>query len=644
MFSIFSGNRGRQCFNIILVRPSKYDDEGYVVRYWKGVLPSNTLATLYSLTVSALEDRRFDGIDSRVALLDDTVEDINAGKLARKYLGPNRRALVMLAGVQSNQFPRASDLAIRFKKAGFEVMLGGFHVSGTVAMFGKMLPECQALLDQGVTLVKGEVENTLGDLLEDAWRGRLQTFYDIADKPGIADAPLPRAQGRFQRRLVHPWMGTLDTSRGCPFTCSFCTVINVHGRKMRHRSSEGIVRQMEENYRRNKVAFYFFTDDNFSRNPHWAEILDGLIELREARKIPIEFMMQVDTLAWKIPRFVEKSARAGCTQVFLGIESLNGSNLKSVHKTQNAVDEIGDMVRAWHDVQVTCHAGYIIGFPHDTPESVREDVENLKRLGFDTCSFFMMTPLPGSADHLRMTREGGYMDPDLNRYDSCHETIHIPGFKPGEWQQSYHDAWEAFCNFDTVKEVLSRSTPWNYWSIFKNYMWYRNSVLERMHPMLAGLWRIKPRLDRRDGFAPESRWRHFLRRRHEWSAKIKSLVELLLELQELWLQTRLRPVPVQERMEQWRKDCGGYFTRIIDAGVVRWNATGRQRYLNTREHLNAYWLQFNEWVRGLRVFRLMIETPRIAMNLERELRLGFTFLIFFLHELNIPRKYLKKDA
>jgi radical SAM superfamily enzyme YgiQ (UPF0313 family) len=684
-------------FNILLIRPSKYDDDGYVIRYWKGVLPSNTISVLSALTRRAVDSGNFlPGVSTRVVPIDDTVQEIRVDRLAGRYLGPNRRALVCLVGVQTNQFPRASDLALSFKRAGFEVMIGGFHVSGSIALSeGAMPPECQSLIDQGVTLVKGEAEDEWAGLLADAHAGRLKPFYDIVAKPDIEFAPIPAADPDYQKRFAYQRMGTIDTSRGCPFDCSFCTIINVQGRKMRCRSAEAILEQIEKNYLQEKIDSYFFTDDNFARNRGWETILDGLIRMREEQGRPVEFMMQVDTQAWKIPRFTEKAGRAGCTQVFLGIESLNTENLEAVGKSQNHVEEMSEMVDAWHHAGCECHAGYIIGFPKDTPESVARDVERLKSMRFDQCSFFMLTPLPGSADHARMLREGVWMEPDLNLYDSYHETLRLPNFKSGEWLKSYQDAWRSFYRPDYVRDSLQRASPIHYWNVFKNYMWYLNALDEGIHPMLSGFWRRKSRTERRPGFPVEGRLRHLLRRAGETLRTVRGMAREYFLLQDLWLQTRVRvedSAPavagvksrwgevteglsdlsdnIQERARvmrqklddksdqarEWLEDGSremrrrflvNYeamwnaekkwklprFSRWGAKALIWYHSASPRRAVSTRIHLNQYWKRLARWTREVRVLRLVIETPRIGYNLLREVRLSLTFLVYFHTEL-----------
>ena len=120
----------------------------------------------------------------------------------------------------------------------------------------------------------------------------------------------------------------------------------------------------------------FVTDDNFARNKNWEPIFDRIIELRENEGMKVTFMIQVDTLCHKIPNFVEKAARAGCKQVFIGLENINPVNLKVAKKRQNRITEYRKMLQAWRNVGIITYCGYILGFPDDTPESIERDIDN----------------------------------------------------------------------------------------------------------------------------------------------------------------------------------------------------------------------------------------------------------------------------
>lgn len=662
-----------QALHVLLIKPSKYDDDGYVMRYVRGVLPSNTLHTLAGLTRQVLDNGELGEIEIRMTMMDEHVQKIEPRRLLRRYGKPGVRVVAALCGVQTNQFPRAADLARQFHQAGAAAMIGGFHVSGAIAMCSEGLPpECRELLEDGVTLVKGEVEMCWGDLLRDALHGRLQGFYDVTERPDLDAAAIPEVDPKLMKRYAYPFMGTIDAGRGCPFNCSFCTIINVQGRQMRCRSAHRIMERIRVNYA-DGIDFYFFTDDNFSRNPNWKSILDAFIELRETEGLDLEFMMQVDTLAYRIPGFVEKAARAGCSQVFVGMESVDPENLKAAGKPQNHVGEYQEMVAQWHARNIVVHVGYIIGFPNDTVENVREAVRRLREdICVDQVSFFMLTPLPGSEDHARMVANDQWMDTDYNRFDSFHPVQHHPRMSGEQWMNAYCDAWREFYTVDSMKSILSRATHTNYWGIFKNMIWYKYSaIVESTHPMICGFFRLKDRLQRRPGYAPEGRWVHLRRRIPEVVHTARGCWRLYLEMQEVWLATRGRAQvqaniaqfwkqyeDLRERMGEsraraseklsqhvadMRTGAGEYLHRAGQAAehfsgrLSRIRPTGTPspswlRRLNpfavkthTRMHLNEYWRQ--TWHKLRRGRLLAINPVRLTWNFLRDIKLFTAFNI-----------------
>lgn len=511
------------------------------MRHWRGVLPSNTLAALYSLTERVeCSGALGAGVEVRIAAYDETVHKVDAAAVARRHRPPRPSDLTVIAlvAVQTNQWPRAADLAIEFRRRGLPVLLGGFHVSGILELFPDPTPELQEMLDAGVTLVHGEIEETWGAILRDALEGRLRPRYDIHERPGLQDAPLPGIPARAMRRFAYPHMATVDVGRGCPFNCSFCSIINVQGKTMRHRDPAAIERAVRENWKRG-IDYYFFTDDNFSRNPCWEAIFDGLIRLREEEGIAIDFMIQVDALAWKIPRFIDKAARAGSSQVFLGMESIRAANLKAAGKTQNKAAEYRDMIATWHRAGIACHVGYILGFPEDTPESIAQDVRDLVEiLEVDQASFFMLTPIPGSHDHLEMVRRKAPLDADPGNYDSFHPVMRHPRMTGAEWLEAYRRAWRDFYSPSAMRRALLRANHRTYWGLFKNFLWYRAAMIEDAHPMITGFLRLKDRTQRRRGLGVEGRLVHLRRRAPEIASQLRAYGHLFVEMQDVWLQTR----------------------------------------------------------------------------------------------------------
>ena len=257
------------------------------------------------------------------------------------------------------------------------------------------------------------------------------------------------------------------------------------------------------------ISFYFFTDDNFARKKYWRETFEEIIKLRE-QGLKVTFMMQVD-LAKKPKHFVELAGKAGCTQVFIGMESVNPENLKAEGKKQNNVEEYRNIIQEWHDAGVVVHTGYIIGLPWDSKEQVPEDIRFLmNEVGPDQASFFMLTPLPGSHDHREMRKRGEWMDPDFNKRDSFHATINHPRMTAEEWTQAYENAWESFYSKENMIKVLSRwsNHPKNYWNLMSLFFWYKNAALDRETTSDGRglLPSERPKESARPGFAVDPRY------------------------------------------------------------------------------------------------------------------------------------------
>jgi radical SAM superfamily enzyme YgiQ (UPF0313 family) len=639
--------------HLYLIKPTQYDDEGYVVRHWRGVLPSNTLACLAGLTEEVVAQKRL-GEDVRVEvhMLDETVDKVPVKRICRSQRGEHTKTIVCLVGVQTNQFPRAVDLACVFRRAGLTVMIGGFHVSGYLALLPGIPADIQQLMDEGVTIVKGEVEETWGDLLCDAVHGRLKPLYDFIDnKPDLYTKPVPVIRKQYLRKFMSPNFGTLDCGRGCPFECTFCTIINVQGRKMRYRSAEHIAEAVRHNYHHHGISFYFFTDDNFARNKNWEAIFDALIRLREEEHIAIEFMMQVDVLSWKINNFVSKARQAGCINVFIGMESVDPGNLAAAGKKQNNVREYAQLINAYRSSEISTHVGYIIGFPYDTVESVRRDLQFLMHeVSPDHASFFMLMPLPGSMDHIMMMKRGEWMHPDFNLYDSHHEVTNHPQLKDGVWKKLYFEAWETFYSFENMKSLLLRGPRANYWNNFIRFLWYKNSIqTEQRHPMMCGFFRLKGRKSRRPGLPILSRWEYYRSRVKELRAQFASMLHLLGEMEELWLQTR-QPSEAEQRiveeLAKIRASYGRFKLADLQAAYLKakdhfpalhvpsklhlfwakWSPLLAPNKVYTRADLQAFWSTVRTRWDERRWFRIPVHL--VPLNLFRDAQLS---LLFFIH-------------
>jgi hypothetical protein len=153
-------------FQLVLLKPSHYDDDGYIIHWVRAYVPSNTLAVLYTLARDSAQ-RGVLGSDTAVdiTVVDEINSRIDIKKLVAQFRRHDGFGLVMLAGVQSNQYPRALDIAKPFRAAGVPVIIGGFHVSGVLAMLPELTPELKTTLDMGISMFAGELEGRMDQLL-----------------------------------------------------------------------------------------------------------------------------------------------------------------------------------------------------------------------------------------------------------------------------------------------------------------------------------------------------------------------------------------------------------------------------------------------------------------------------------------------
>jgi hypothetical protein len=332
--------------------------------------------------------------------------------------------------------------------------------------------------------------------------------------------------------------------------------------------------------------------------------------------------------------------------------------LAAAGKDQNDVDDLAKLVTAFHDGGIMTHAAYIIGFPFDTAASVREDIERLKReLRVEQASFFMLTPLPGSRDHQELVARKVPLDPDLNRYDAFHPTLTHPLMTQAEWTGAYQDAWRSFYSFENMRDILQATPPERYWNVFKNFIWAKSSVfIEYQPPMVSGYFRRRDRSSHRPGFAMESWWAHRRRQLAESRRKAAAWVALLMEMEELWLQTRKLSerervlweeiLRIRNDAQEWRqlhaKQLQQAYRRAIERLKRRPSSVGvtlrvpshvtlylrsrnvfSDKVLQSRAALSQFWRQMRaDFCRG-RLYRL--RPIKMAIYLVRDLALMIRF-------------------
>jgi radical SAM superfamily enzyme YgiQ (UPF0313 family) len=283
-------------------------------------------------------------------------------------------------------------LADRFRAAGKTVVLGG-------PLANLMPEECRLHCD---VLFEGEAEYTWPQFLQDYAAGRPADHYHQADKIHLPDSPPPRLDV-LKRRYAH---GIVQCSRGCPFTCEFCDIIVMYGRKMRFKPVAQVLQEIE-GWQRLGTGQVFFADDNFIGNRAYAkELLRALVDWNRRQRHPVSFYTQASIDMVRDDELMGLLRDANFVSVFIGIETPRKSSLAETHKTQN---EKLDLVAAVHKVQsynLFISAGMIVGFDNDDADIFEEQYEFLQKANIPIAMLNVLVAIPRTPLYQRLEAQG----------------------------------------------------------------------------------------------------------------------------------------------------------------------------------------------------------------------------------------------
>ena len=461
---------------VVIIKPSKYGLSGYVERFRRGFMPNSTVPYMRSMTPSSIE-----GVKIETRAIDEYVQtDLAYLDLLRK---PEQPTLLALVGVQSHQFRRSLDLAAFARAHGVRhCVIGGPH---------PMTCDTSMLQNRGVSFALSEAETIWLQILKDAIRGELEPVYG-ADRRWAPElqAPviIPPSKRDLQRYIV-PMLG-IYPARGCPFTCNFCSVIKIAGRQIRSQSIETTM----ESLRRAKAAgvrMVMFTSDNFNKYAEAHELLEQMI----AEKIDIPFFVQCDTQIAKQEELVSLLGKAGCFEMFVGVESFSRETLLAVHKTQNHPSTYGDIVKLCDKHGVLTHFSNIIGFPEDSARTVREHLGVLRSLRPNVASFYILTPIPGTEQYDDFLDRGWITEQNLDRFDGTTTTWHHPNLSWPELQDLLFRCYRYFYNagyiLRTAINGFRREAISGVLDHLGHPLFTRFATAKRFHPMSGGFSRVR---------------------------------------------------------------------------------------------------------------------------------------------------------
>ena len=480
-------------FPIVLIKPSHYDSDGYVIQWWRPGPSTDTLARLRDLFDKFRQRKALgDAVHLEVRTIEEESTRVRTDRLARELR--DGKGLVVLTGVQSRQFPRAMDLALPLRVTGVHVCMGGFHIARSLTAAGGVTPELQEAMNLGVSLYAGEVEeDRLERVLRDAWRGELKPLYNyLGDTPAGERAPEPLLGPNPVRGMIGIPAG-LDATRRHPQQQSVSTLVVVPHQEPRRRTPDELDRLIREHVDRGAVRF-FIADDNLAEHPGWEQIFDRLIAMREQQKLNIELTVQVDTCCNRRPGFIEKAGRAGVRRVFIGIERLSAGSPGA--ETQCCLAEYQSMLLEWKRAGVIVFAGYVFGFPGDTRQSVLDDIRTIQQeLAVDLLEPYCLATLPRAESQ-------------------AHQNGADAAMTAAEGEPLCLDAWRGYYTLEHMETVLRRAagTGVDLHQLTALLRWFHFCVVyEKVDPLQGGWLRRKHRTDRRATMAKEKFFRFYFR-------------------------------------------------------------------------------------------------------------------------------------
>ena len=326
---------------------------------------------------------------------------------------------------------RAYETASAYKRQGRTVIMGGPHAS--------LLPE--EVKKHSDSVVIGEAEDTWPLLIEDFRKNKLKPFYK-SKAPELQSIPFARRD--LLKREKYIISDVLQASRGCPFSCDFCTLAQIYGEGQRLRSVDEVIREIET-FTGNTFVFW---DDNLVGTPGYAkEIFKRLIPYKK------KWLGQCSITITRDPELLELAAKSGCIGLFIGIESVSQESLNTVNKGFNKVNNLKSDIRKLHDAGIAVLAGMIFGFDTDEKSVFESTIEMASKAAIDGISFSILTPYPGTPLFERLKAEQRIMHYDWSKYNSEH-VVFVPKKMSSEELQEGHD-W-ANKKFYSIPSVIKR--------------------------------------------------------------------------------------------------------------------------------------------------------------------------------------------
>jgi radical SAM superfamily enzyme YgiQ (UPF0313 family) len=357
----------------------------------------------------------------QVALVDENIETISF----------DTDADLVAITAMTPQAPRAYRIADAFRERGIPVVMGGFHASN--------LPE--EALEHVDAVVVGEGEIVWPQLLDDREKGTLARLYRASELLHMGEIPPARREIFSGKRYL--FTNTIQTTRGCPHDCEFCSVTAFYGRKYRKRPVESVLRELET--LRKKNSFAFFVDDNLVGDRRYAlELFSGM------RGMGFKWLSHAPIDLARDPEMLKAAGESGCLGMFVGFESLDETSLAAMGKVTNRASSYLEDARAFRDSGIGILGSFVLGYDGDTPATFDGLLHFCEEARLEAAIFPILTPFPGTAVRTRLEAEGRITSNNWEDYDMGHVTFRPAGMTADELQAGHDRLNSAFYSFSSM--------------------------------------------------------------------------------------------------------------------------------------------------------------------------------------------------
>jgi len=329
--------------------------------------------------------------------------------------------------------PSAMAIAKEFRARDIPVAFGGFFPTLNY-------DEARGHVD---SVIAGEAEHVWADVIRDVQRKQLQPYYKAPQLIDLKDVP-------FIKRAFFPEDADcyhIETTRGCPYNCDFCSVTTFYGAKFRHRPIDQVVRQIEEL----KDKFLFFVDDNITGDPSYTRDL-----FREMIPLKIKWSGQFSLNHAENAEIMAMAAASGCQFLFTGIESLSQDNLQDVGKRWAKANKLAEWIRMTHDAGIGVYGSFMFGFEGDDRDVFQRTLEFCEGNQVELALFSALFPIKGSHFYKKLQDEGRIFETDATRFNGQYPTFHPRNMTAEELDSGLRWLWQQYYSKPSIKKRLSR--------------------------------------------------------------------------------------------------------------------------------------------------------------------------------------------